>query len=309
MPSQHEIRTQITQQIIAALESRKLPPWRKPWRSLDANAGHPCNVMSRNRYSGVNPLLLEIAAERHGFRSKWWATFRQWQELGGRVKKRPADVPPGSWGTSIVFCKPVTKAEIDEDGEEVEEKFWVLRTYTVFNLDQVDGPFDHLRVGHSPVSVHEVEQRFEHADAVIEATGADIRYGGDKAFYSLTDDYIQLPPRHLFERPEAFYQTAGHELIHWTEHATRLNRDRSESENSYAYLELVAEIGGCFLMGALSLPTDGSLENHAAYLKHWLKALKDDSRLIFRAAAEANKAVDFILSFSREPQPEPALVG
>jgi antirestriction protein ArdC len=308
MPSQSEIRQQITDQIIAALDSGKLPPWRKPWRS-DANAGHPCNILSRNRYSGVNPLLLEIAAERHGLQSKWWATFRQWQELGGSVKKRPADVPPGQWGTNIVFCKPVTKTEIDEDGEEVEEKFWVLRTYTVFNLDQVDGPFDHLRVGHSPVPQHEVEQRFEHADAVIEATGADIRYGGDKAFYSLTDDYIQLPSRHLFEPPEAFYQTAGHELCHWTENPKRLCWDRSKPENSYAMGELVAELGGCYLMSELGLPTGDDLTNHAAYLQSWLAGLQNDTRFIFRAAAQASKAVDYLLSFSRQPQPEPALVG
>jgi antirestriction protein ArdC len=308
MPSQSEIRQQITNQIIAALESSKLPPWRKPWRS-DANAGHPCNVLSRNRYSGVNPLLLEIAAERHGLQSKWWGTFRQWEQLGGRVKKRPADVPPGSWGTSIVFCKPVTKAEIDEDGEEVEEKFWVLRTYTVFNLDQVDGPFDHLRVGHAPVPQHEVEQRFEQADAAIEATGARIQHGGDKAFYSLTDDYIQLPHRHQFERPEAYYQTAGHELIHWTENSARLAWDRSKPENSYAMGELVAELGGCYLMGELGLPTGDDLTNHAAYLQSWLAGLQNDTRYIFRAAAQASKAVDYLLSFSRQPQPEPALVG
>src|SRR5579884_1962860 len=194
MSSPNEVRQRITNQIIAALEGNALPMWRKPWRS-DPHAGFPCNVVTRRPYSGVNPLLLEIAALRHGLQSRYWATFRQWEALGGRVTRRPEHVPPGQWGTQIVFCRPVTKKDTDENGEEVEEKFFVLRTYTVFNLDQVTGPFDHLRVGQAPVAAHEVQQRYEQADAVIEATGADIRYGGDRACYSLTDDYIKLPHR------------------------------------------------------------------------------------------------------------------
>ena len=91
MSSQNEIRQSITDQIVAALQSNALPPWRKPWR-CDEIAGHPCNAVSRKKYWGVNPILLEIAAARHGFQSKWWATFRQWSDLGGQVKHRPADV-------------------------------------------------------------------------------------------------------------------------------------------------------------------------------------------------------------------------
>lgn len=301
-----EIRTRITDQILAALsDPTKLPPWRKSW-SGDPNSGHPCNAVSRRRYTGINPLLLEIASHRHGLRSKWWGTFRQWEGLGGRVKKRPADVPPGQFGTSIVFCKPISKRTTAETGEECEDKFFVLRTYTVFNLDQVDGPFDHLRVGNAPLPVHEIEQRHEHADAVIAATGADIRHGGDRAFYSPTGDFIQLPNRCQFERPEAYYQTAGHELCHWTEHASRLNWDRSKPENSYAMGELIAELGGCYLMGELGLPTGEDLTNHAAYLGHWLAGMQNDTKFIFKAAAQASRAVDHILSYSRTNEDAPA---
>ncbi len=300
-----EIRTRITDQILAALsDPMKLPPWRKSWSS-DKNAGHPCNVVSERRYTGINPLLLEIAAHRHGLRSKWWGTFRQWEGLGGRVQKRPANVPPGQFGTSIVFCKPVSKKTTAETGEECEDKFFVLRTYTVFNLDQVDGPFDHLRVGSAPLPAHEIEQRHEHADAVIAATGADIRHGGDRAFYSPTGDFIQLPHRRCFERVEAYYQTVGHELCHWTEHPSRLNWDRSKPENSYAMGELIAELGGCYLMGELGLPTGEDMTNHAAYLKSWLAGLKNDTRFIFKAAAAASRAVDHLLSYSRTGQEAP----
>jgi len=228
-------------------------------------------------------------------------TFRQWEALGGRVNRRPEHVPPGQLGTAIVFCKPVTKKDTDENGEEVEDKFLVLRTYTVFNLDQVTGPFDHLRVGQAPVPAHEVQQRYEQADNVIEATGADIWYGGERAFYRIEGDYIQMPHRDQFALPE-FYETAFHELTHWTEHPARLNWDRNRPENTYAMGELVAELGGVYMAGELGLPTSQNLVNHAAYLKNWLNGMKNDSRYIFKAAAQANRAVDYLLSFSRQQQ-------
>ena len=305
MSTQNEIRSRITDQIIAALsDPTKLPPWRKSW-SGDLNSGHPCNAVSQRHYTGINPLLLEIVAHWHGLRSKWWGTFRQWEELGGRVKKRPADVSLGKWGTQIIFCKPVTKKTTDATGEEAEDKFWVLRTYTVFNFDQVDGPFDHRRVGNVPLPANEVEQRHERAETVIRATGARIHHGGNRAFYSPTDDSITLPYRHQFDRIEGYYQTAGHELCHWTEHPSRLNWDRTKPENSYALGELIAEMGGCYLMGELGLPTGEDLTNHAAYLKHWLAGLQNDARFIFRAAAAASRAVDHILSYSRTEEPVP----
>ena len=142
-------------------------------------------------------------------------------------------------------------------------------------------------------------ERYEHADAVIEATGADIRYGGNEAFYRSGDDFIQVPFRHQFESAEAFYETSFHELCHWTE--KRVGFDRSQAENTYALGELVAEIGSCFLMGELGLPTTSNLTNHAAYLESWLKGMNGDPKFIFRAAAQASKAVEFVLSFSRNP--------
>lgn len=182
MSTQNEVRQKITDQIIAALsDGTKLPPWRKPWRT-DANAGHPTNVVSKRGYTGINPLLLDIAATRHDLKSKWWGTFRQWQGMGGMVKRRPVDVPPGEWGTNIIYFKRVAKKTTNEMGEDVEEKFFFMRTYTVFNLDQVDGLFSKLQVGNAPISVTEIEQRCEIAEAAIAATEADIRFGGDRAF-------------------------------------------------------------------------------------------------------------------------------
>ena len=309
MPTQSQIREKITATIVEHLKSGKTLPWRRPW-NLDRNCGAPANVVSKRSYRGINPLLLEVASMRHGFQSKWWATWNQWKKLGGNVKRRPADVPPGEWGTSIVFWKPVTKTEKDANDEEQKETYFLLRCYTVFCLDQVQADhLDHLRVGHGQLEAEEVQQRFERADKAIDATGADIRHGGNRAFYEAEGDYIALPHRHQFSLPE-YYETAFHELTHWTEHESRLNWDRSKPENTYALGELIAELGGCYIAAELGLPTAERLENHASYMRTWLQNMQDDPKFIFRGASQAAKACDFVLAFSREPveEPEPAMM-
>jgi antirestriction protein ArdC len=288
MPTTNEIRKQITDQIITVLKKGSQPPWRKPWRS-DPNSGFPTNVISGQRYRGVNPLLLELSSNRLGFSSKYWATFRQWDQLGCRVMARPHDVAPGHWGTNIIFWKPITKTTTD-DGEEIEEQIFILKQYCVFNADQVSGA-ERFRIGASPVTTESPVIPFEEADRAIAATGADIRYGGDRAFYNRTADFIQIPPRETFALPE-FYETVFHELCHYSE-------SRLKWEGSRPMAELIAEIGSCFTATELGLPTGQNLENHAAYVKSWLQAMQNDPKFIFDAASQASKSADFILSFSR----------
>ena len=116
MPTQSDIRAAITNQIIAALESGSVPPWRRPWR-LGKNAGAHANVVSKRSLPGLNPILLDLASQSHGFSTRWWGTFNQWRQLGGRVMPRPAHVPPGRWGTQIVFWSPVTKTVRNDQGD------------------------------------------------------------------------------------------------------------------------------------------------------------------------------------------------
>lgn len=291
MASQTELRQDITNRIIEALKSGNLPPWRQPWSS-HINAGSPTNVVSNKRYSGVNPLLLRIAASRHGLKSKYWATFNQWKDLGGKVLRRPDHVPPGEWGTSIVFFKPINKTEIDDTGEEKEIRFGILKTYSVFNVDQVEGDFDHLRVSDTDPNTTFID--YQPAETAIKATGADIRYGGDSAFYRPSCDFIQMPYRHHFNPQSEFYATALHELMHWSENRLQWN-------GSYAEGELRAEIGACYALTELGVPQSDDLTNHQAYVKSWLKALESDPRFIFAASTAASKATDFVLSFSRDP--------
>lgn len=210
---------------------------------------------------------------------------------------------PGHWGTNIVFFKPVTKTEIDKDtGEEEEVKFGLLKTYTVFCIDQVEG--DHLdkyRVTELTLGSQFVD--FEPAEEAILAAGADIRFGGERAVYyrptpNGDGDYIQLPPKSYFPERKEYYATALHELAHWSEVRTNWN-------GSYAEGELRAEIAACFMLTELGVPQSDDLSNHHAYLEHWLKALRSDPKFIFTCATAATKATDFVLSFSRTPAEQP----
>ena len=298
MPTQNEIRERITTTIVEAFQGGKLPPWRMPWRA-DPNAGYPTNVSGR-RYHGINPLLLQIASMRHGFKSKWWATYRPWDMLDGKVMKRPDNVEPGQWGTNIIFWSKTTKTEENDQGEEEKKTVFFMKTYTVFNIDQVRGDhLDRIRVGHA-VTSNPIET-YEEADRVIEATKADIRYGGNRAYYDRLGDYIQVPLREQFTAPE-YYETVFHETVHWSEHPSRLNWNRHEE--GYAMGELIAEMGACFLATELRIPNAEASVNHQSYIASWLKALQSDHRFIFQASSQASKAADFILAFSRAVEPE-----
>jgi antirestriction protein ArdC len=301
MASQAEIRAKVTNQIVEALRQGVLP-WRKPWSPL-ANTGFPMNAVSGRHYRGINPLLLQLAADERGYRSRYWATYRQWASLGGQVGKRPANVLAGEWGTRIILWKPVTKVEADDNGDEHERTFPLLREYTVFNAEQVDGEaVERFRV-HPPTDTAAID--FGPAEEVIAATGADIRHvAGDRAAYAPPPlDYVQLPLKSQFDGPAAYYDSAFHELTHWSE-------SRLGWTGSYALGELRAELGAAYLAAAVGVPqADGrSLENAAAYLDHWVGAMQADHRLIFQVSGAAGKACDFILSFSRggqvQEQPE-----
>lgn len=299
MSSQQQIRQDITNRIVEALESNLLP-WRRPW-SVSPNVGRSANAVSKRAYSGVNPLLLELHRMKHALQSKWWGTFRQWSDAGCCVKKRPNGVKPGQWGCSIVFCKRIEK-KVEKEGKEVDDSFFMLRTFNVFCADQVEGEFaERLQVKDEAPT--DAVPNFEPADELIKATGADVRHGGESAFYQPDNDFIQMPHKHRFNPPGTYYESILHELSHWSE--PRLGFDRKDRD--YAFFELVAEISSCYLATELGVPQGEGLENHAAYLKSWLKAMKDDASFIFKASTQASKVSDFLLSFTAESaavQPE-----
>ena len=309
MPSQKQIREEITKRIVEALE-KGVKPWRRPW-SISKNTGRPANIIGGRLYQGINPLLLELHSLRFNLRSKWWGTFRQWSDLGCFVKKRPENVEAGQWGASVILWKPFTKTVRAKDtGEEEEQDFLMMRYFTVFNADQVEGRVAEKFQVHDEPANGNILPDFAPAEELIAATQADIRHGGDRAFYrrplpegswpNHTDgDYICLPPKHRFNPVNAYYETALHELGHWSEVRTGWKH----SQEGYAMGELAAEIAASYLSTELGVPQGESLENHAAYLEAWLTAMKDDPSYIFKASTQASKVADYLLSFVRQEEP------
>jgi antirestriction protein ArdC len=308
VPTNAAIRRQITAQLVQAIE-RGVLPWRRPWRR-SPNTGRAANVASKRPYNGINPLLLELHRMEHDLGSRWWGTFNQWSDLGCRVMRRPEHVDRGKWGCRIVFYRPVTKRHVDpETGDETEDRFFVMRQWTVFNADQVDGADEWQTSDDAP---GDTIPDYAPAERLIAATDADVRQHGDRAYYKRPvgpwpdhhdGDYIVVPPKHRFDPMGSYYETILHELGHWSE--VRLGWDHQQA--GYAMGELVAEMAASFLSTGLGVPQGESLENHASYLKSWLKEMKDDPAFIFKASTQASKVCDYLLAFVDQEAPRPEL--
>jgi antirestriction protein ArdC len=289
-----DIYTRVTTRILAELE-QGVRPWMKPW-SVEHAAGRITRPLRHNGipYRGVNVLLLWGEAMAKGYAAPLWMTYKQSQELGAQVRK-------GEHGSLVVFADRFTKTETNDQGEAVEHAIPFMKGYTVFNVEQIDGLPAHFYA--QPVNPLPLCERIEHADRFITATAATIQHGGNQAYYSPSRDMIQLPPFEAFKDKESYYSTALHELTHWTRHEQRLARDFGRQrfgDEGYAREELVAELGSAFLCADLGITPD-IREDHAAYLGHWLKILKDDKRAIFSAAAHAQRAADFLQQLQPVP--------
>lgn len=277
----------ITNRIIADLE-QGVRPWFKPW-----TAGHTEGRITRplrhtgEPYSGINVLLLWSEAVARGFGSPHWMTFKQALDYGAHVRK-------GEKGALVVYANSIQKTETGENGEEKERSIPFLKSYVVFNAEQIEGlPARYLEPGASAPAPLE---RIAHAEAFFRACGADLRHGGNMAYYAPVPDYVQMPPFEAFRDAESYYSTLAHEHIHWTRHPSRIARDfgrKRHGDEGYAREEMVAELGSAFLAADLRL-TPEPRADHAAYIASWLKVLKDDKRFIVSAAAFAQKAADYL---------------
>jgi len=289
-----DIYQKVTDKIIADLEQGTLT-WLKPWSVANAE-GRITKPLRHNGqpYSGINILMLWGAAMEAGFSSPHWMTFKQAKELGANVRK-------GERGNPVVYANTITRTEEGDDGREEERSIPFMKAYTVFNVEQIDGLPDHYYA--KPETVIDPAMRIDHAEGFFTATGADIRHGGNRAYYSGGSDHVQMPAFECFRSPEAYYATLAHELTHWTKHKNRLDREfgrKRWGDEGYAREELVAELGAAFLCADLALtPEPGS--DHAAYIQSWLKVLKEDKRAIFSAAAHAQKAADYLHGLQQAP--------
>lgn len=294
-----DIYTRITNQIAAALE-QGVKPWTQPWNAAHA-AGNVSRPLRHNGqpYAGINVLTLWASAMERHYAAPIWMTFRQALALGGHVRK-------GEKGAPVVYANTIVRTEDGADGEDEERAIPFLKAYAVFNIEQIDGlPAHYYAPAHSEPNP---DRRIAHAEDFFTALGADIRHGGNSAFYVPAQDFIQMPPFKAFRDAQAYYATLGHECCHWTRHKSRLDRDFGRklfADEGYAREELVAELGAAFLCADLGLKLEDR-EDHAAYIGSWLKVLKDDTRAIFAAAAHAQRAVDYLHSFQGTAQVEEA---
>ncbi|KAB2756673.1 MULTISPECIES: zincin-like metallopeptidase domain-containing protein [Brucella/Ochrobactrum group] len=286
---------EITDKIIADLEAGRFP-WVQPWGKAEAKAplGLPNNASTGRAYSGINILILWGAVVQHGFPGQGWLTYRQAAALGGNVRK-------GEHGTTVVyadrFIPEDEKRRARETGEEAQA-IPFLKRFTVFNTAQCDGLPDDITVAAPPPPPGLIEPTVE---ALIKATAIDFRIGGDRAFYMPTLDYVAVPPPQAYFEPINWHRTALHEIGHASGHHSRLNRDLSGSfgTRKYAFEELVAEMSSAFCCASLGIvPT----VRHADYIGSWLEVLREDNRAIVRAASQASKAADWILSFLPEAE-------
>jgi antirestriction protein ArdC len=289
-----DVYQKVTDKIIADLEKGELT-WLKPWSASNME-GRITKPLRHNgqTYSGINVLMLWGAAVEAGYCSPYWMTFKQAKELGAHVRK-------GEGGNPVVYANTLTKTEEQENGATEERKIPFMKAYTVFNVEQIEGLPEHYYVKPDPVI--DPAQRIAHAEAFFGATGADLRHGGNRAFYrGGSSDHVQMPVFECFRSPEAYYATLAHELTHWTKHPKRLDREFGRTkwgDEGYAREELVAELGAAFLCADLDLTPEAGTD-HAAYVQSWLKVLKEDKRAIFSAAAHAQKAADYLHSL--QPQ-------
>jgi len=277
---------------IAEIENGEtgIAPWRRPWYQ----SGIPQNLVSKRAYRGMNVFLLSAL----GYASPYFVTFNQAKKLGGKVKK-------GEKGCPVVFWKWV-EVDKDKDGNDLDKpkKVPFLRYYTVFNVDQCEGFESKVPA----IETRELNPIAE-GDAIIDnmPNRPTIEHGQARAFYRPATDLVNMPKHELFNSDGEYYSTAFHELVHSTGHTSRLNRKEVMDSNffgshDYSCEELVAEMGAVYLCNEIGL--EATFDNSIAYLKSWLKKLKDDVKMLVVASGRAQKAVDYILDNKTEAKTE-----
>jgi antirestriction protein ArdC len=288
------IREEITAKVIALMEEHGTG-FILPFASM---SGWPTNATTGARYNGINVLMLGL----FGRGCTLWASYKQWAAAGAQVRR-------GEKGTPIVFYK-TGKGERTNSATGHAESFSypILRHSTVFGADQVDGCPQSILDKHAPDNGTDLTERLDAVDRYIDNCGATVEHGSlTGAFYSPATDSVHMPAREAFSATdtstatECYYSTYLHELGHWTGARSRLDRLGDKNKRGYAYEELIAELTAAFqckLLGISSEPRP----DHAQYLNGWLQALKSDTSYIFKASAQAQKAVQFMDALQAESE-------
>jgi antirestriction protein ArdC len=277
-----DLYAQVTDAIIAALEA-ETPSWHRPWDPNEAGASGPVNAISGHRHRGINVLLLGMATSK----APHWLSFNQASDKGWQVRH-------GERASTVFFFKRVDLAEkshTEADGDPLAVP--VLRSYPIFLASQLDGVVDC-----TPPDISDVPWRTPASAAVmVDRFCVILREGGDRAFYSPSGDFIQVPPRAAFASAPELAATMMHELGQWAGAPVRLDRNLSGrfDSNAYAEEELRAELASASIGNEMSIPA--AIERHPSYVGSWLEALRQNKREIFRTSADAQRMADYVLSF------------
>ena len=280
----------VTNNILAAMENGIIP-WKKPFKTSFSPI--PINFSTGKVYRGINVFLLNLACLQYGYPKNAWLTFRQAKQMGGYVKK-------GQMSETIIFWKStlINEKNIPQEEEsELIKKVYIARTYNVFNIDQCEGIDEDSEILTTAPRIGSCEDVYANYPEVRPEVNL-----GLKAMYIPALDQIRIPGIQVFHSTSDYYVTLFHELAHSTGHASRLNREGiSEAKHSnkirYSKEELIAEMGASFLCAFTGIENPDLTNNSAAYLQSWLQVFKQDKTMVVKAASQAQKAVDFIISF------------
>ncbi|WP_407458143.1 ArdC family protein [Fibrobacter sp.] len=281
MNKAHQTTTEV---ILDYIRTHNQLPWTQPWFGSSA----PISFQSGKRYSFLNTLLLEGEPSE----------FITWNQ----IQKQPnAHLRKGSKGHRVFFYSTFDKTETDKDGNTIIRQVPFLKCYTVFNVDDCDG----ISRRWQPKIANTTNTPIEVAETIvnnyISRNNIQIKHDRSEAFYSVRHDFINIPELSNFRSSEDYYSTLLHEIIHSTGHKTRLGRFKDGDSSSpfgspsYSREELVAEMGASFLLNQLGIANSRTLEQNAAYIKNWIKALNNDYTLISVAAGRAERAVEYVL--------------
>lgn len=289
-PSRADVYARITDEIIDAIDKgagAQNGSWRAPWHHNGSAVFRPSNVLSGNRYRGVNVLALWAASEARGFSCGLWGTYRQWAARCAQVRKVEKS-------SLVVFWKTSGASSDDEDGAEDQDsspsrRRFFARGYSVFNVAQVDG------YEPEPAPVLDEAESHAHADTFLTTLGVAIEHGGESAYYRPSTDTVHLPCFSSFRDAASYYGVAIHECGHATGAKHRLDRDLTGrfGSRSYAAEEMCVEMAAGFVLADLGI-AHHPRPDHAAYIASWLEVLKDDPRAIFTAASKAQAIADWM---------------
>jgi len=267
----------VTNQIIEELEKGVIP-WREQWASR-----YQVNVKSKKPYQGINQLLLQMVAKKEKYTSNQWLTFNQAVQLGGSVE--------GQKSVPVVFWKITDYAKKDDAGDLEVKQSAFMRYYRVFNADQVSGVEFEVLPEPEKIEAEKI------ASDYLKRENIELTEAGNEAYYTPSEDSITIPSRSQFVTAEDRIGVLFHEMVHSTGHPKRLARRKADERRSfgsteYSKEELIAELGACLLCYKSGIE---QVQQSAAYVQSWLKALKNDRNMIISASSQAEKAANYIV--------------